>query len=225
MDEKKIGLFITNLRDYTNGNLNGEWVYLPCSKEDMKEVFARRDINGNDSEYFITDYDINIHGLYNNLGEFENLDELNYLATLINEMESYDYDKFINILEAGIDDCRSVSDYINLTFNIDNYDILPAHNDAELGMHIAEDLGVLDELPQINGVDLAYYIDYEAIGRDYSINAMGNFGRDGFVERIWDDEECFQEVPDEYKIKPDMSIENEKLVANSADVRENSLVR
>lgn len=53
----------------------------------MKAVFDRIGIGQKDAfgcpyeEWFITDYDCYVDGLYDKLGEYANLDELNYLAS------------------------------------------------------------------------------------------------------------------------------------------------
>ncbi len=202
MEERSIGVYVTNLRDYTNGTLNGEWVRLPCSIEHMKEVFGRLRINNKDSESFVTDYDVPINEMYHSFGEFERLDELNYLAALMDDMSQHEYEKFENIVASGINSYFSASEYINLVMNMDNYQFIPAENEDELGRYVSKNI-ILD-LPQVNGIDLASYIDYEAIGRDYSINVGGNFGKSGFVESNNSDKELFSEVPDKFKVVPDM---------------------
>ena len=84
--------FITNLGKYNEGELVGEWVKFPTTAEEMKEVFKRIGIGQKDDfgqpyeEWFITDYDCYVDGLYSKLGEYENLDELNYLASKLDEM-------------------------------------------------------------------------------------------------------------------------------------------
>ena len=85
--------FITNLGKYNEGELVGEWVKFPTTAEEMKEVFKRIGIGQKDDfgqpyeEWFITDYDCYVDGLYDKLDEYENLDELNYLASKLDEMD------------------------------------------------------------------------------------------------------------------------------------------
>ena len=73
--------FITNLGKYNEGELVGEWVKFPTTAEELKEVFKRIGIGQKDDfgqpyeEWFITDYDCYVDGLYSKLGEYENLDE------------------------------------------------------------------------------------------------------------------------------------------------------
>ena len=120
--------FITNLGKYNEGELVGEWVKFPTTAEELKEVFKRIGIGQKDDfgqpyeEWFITDYDCYVDGLYNLLGEYENLDELNYLAS--NEMDQSDYAKFQAAMEIG-DYTSSLQEIINLTENLDCYGFTP----------------------------------------------------------------------------------------------------
>lgn len=81
--------FITNLGKYNEGDLVGEWVKFPTTPEEMQKVFERIGIGQKDDfgqpyeEWFITDYDCYVDGLYDKLGEYENLDELNRILVSI----------------------------------------------------------------------------------------------------------------------------------------------
>ena len=99
--------FITNLGKYNEGELVGEWVKFPTTPEEMQEVFKRIGIGEKDDfgyeyeEWFITDYDCYVDGLYDKLGEYSNIDELNYLASKLDDMMQYDYDKFCAAVSMG----------------------------------------------------------------------------------------------------------------------------
>ena len=88
--------FVTNLGKYNEGELVGEWVKFPTTEEEMQKVFERIGIGSKDEfghvyeEWFITDYECPVHGVYDMLGEYESLDKLNYLASRIDEMDKWD---------------------------------------------------------------------------------------------------------------------------------------
>lgn len=92
--------FITNLGKYNEGELVGEWVKFPTTSEELQKVFERIGIGSKDDfgnpyeEWFISDYDCYVDGLYEKLGEYENLDELNYLASKLDELDDHDYNHF-----------------------------------------------------------------------------------------------------------------------------------
>lgn len=193
-----ISIFLTNLSAYNEGNLIGEWVKLPCSAEDVQRVFERNHIT-NESGWFISDYDLNA-GLLNmkeEIGMYANLDELNYTAAVINELSDDDYKKFECIVSSGIESFSSVLDYVTLAQNLDCFDMIPAQDDDELGIYLMADI----PLPDVNDVSLSAYIDYEAIGRDFIMNAANcGYGTIGFClcNQSLPDEKV--EVPAEYRI-------------------------
>ncbi len=198
--------FITNLGKYNEGELVGEWVKFPTTAEELKEVFKRIGIGQKDDfgqpyeEWFITDYDCYVDGLYSKLGEYENLDELNYLASKLDEMDQSDYAKFQAAMEIG-DYTSSLQEIINLTENLDCYEIYPnIHDYDDLGRYYLEELEV-SKVP----AHLQNYIDYEAYGRDVALEENGTFTDQGYV---WDTRETFHEyydgergsIPDEYRV-------------------------
>mgnify|MGYP000877500120 CR=1 FL=1 len=115
--------FITNLGKYNEGSLVGEWVKFPTTAEELQKVFERIGIGSKDDfgqsyeEWFITDYDCYVDGLYDKLGEYENLDELNYLASKLDEMSQGEYEQFQAAMEIG-DHSGSLQEIINLTENL-----------------------------------------------------------------------------------------------------------
>ena len=76
-------IYLTNLGKYNEGILQGEWLELPVSQEELKEVFKRIGINEEYEEYFITDYKCDFY----EVGEYENLDTLNEIAERIEELD------------------------------------------------------------------------------------------------------------------------------------------
>ena len=198
--------FITNLGKYNEGELVGEWVKFPTTAEELKEVFKRIGIGQKDDfgqpyeEWFITDYDCYVDGLYDKLGEYENLDELNYLASKLDEMDQSDYARFQAAMEMG-DHCGSVQEIINLTENLDCYEIYPNIEDYDdLGRYYIEELDAM-QVPE----HLKNYIDYEAYGRDIAMDENGTFTDQGYVRDTGDSFHEFYDgergsIPDEYRV-------------------------
>src|SRR5699024_9000443 len=86
-------------------------------------------------EWFITDYDCYVDGLYDLLGEYANLDELNYLASKLDEMSQGEYEQFQAAMEIG-DHSGILQEIINLTENLDCYDVYPdIHDHDNLGRY------------------------------------------------------------------------------------------
>ena len=198
--------FVTNLGKYNEGELVGEWVKFPTTAEEMKQVFDRIGIGKTGDfgqvyeEWFITDYDCYVDGLYDKLGEYESLDELNYLASKLDEMDRGEFEQFQAAMEIG-DHSGSVQEIINLTENLDCYDVYP-------GIEDYDDLGryYIDELDAMQVTEhLRNYIDYEAYGRDLALDESGDFTSFGYVR---DTGSSFHEyydgdrgsIPEEYRV-------------------------
>ena len=80
--------YITNLGKYNEGELVGEYLAFPATTEEVQALLARIGVDGKRyEELFITDYESDIAGLTENLGEYESIDELNYLLSLIHISE------------------------------------------------------------------------------------------------------------------------------------------
>lgn len=204
MDERQINIFLTNLEEYNNGRLVGEWVQLPCSRERMAEVLERIGVGGKANGYFITDYELPFTNMKGIVGEFANVDELNYLAVRMNKMEEDEWNMFSEIINSAQENCSSVAEYINLTYNLDKFDLLPAKDETEFGIYLCQEFELLPDV--YPGVNLSCYIDYEAIGRDAVINSTGGFGINGFVEQIESMEQLYDGfIPEEHRIIRDLS--------------------
>ena len=198
--------FITNLGKYNEGELVGEWVKFPTTAEELKKVFDRIGIGQKDEfgqpyeEWFITDYDCYVGALYDKLGEYENLDELNYLASKLEEMGEGEYAQFQAAMEVG-DHSGSLQEIINLTDNLDCYDLYPSIQDYDdLGRYYIDELDAM-QVPE----HLRNYIDYEAYGRDVALEESGDFTDLGYIR---DTGSSFHEyydgepgsIPEEYRV-------------------------
>ena len=201
--------FVTNLGKYNEGALVGEWVKFPTTEEEMQKVFERIGIGTKDEfgqvyeEWFITDYECPVHGVYDMLGEYESLDKLNYLASRIEEMDKWEQEKFVAIMESGCDQVSDIDDLINLTYNLDNYDFLPDITDeSDLGYYYVHEAGIYSEKDL---GPLANYIDYERFGRDIAMDENGRFTDEGYIRNTGDSWDRYfdgslEDIPDEYRI-------------------------
>ena len=191
--------YVTNLGKYVEGDLCGEYLKLPAEKTDVQELLARIGVDGVlYEEIFITDYKTDVSGLDRLLGEYESIDELNYLANMLAELD----DRDLAIFEAAIEYGEHISDVeqlINLAQNLDCYDLNPdVMNEEDLGVYCIEQLETLS-IPE----NLENYIDFEAYGRDVSINDGGVFTEHGYIAVSGD---SFTEhykgrhIPDDYRI-------------------------
>lgn len=197
--------YISNLGKYNEGELVGETLEFPTSPQEVQALLKRIGVDGiRYEEFFITSFDGDVLGLYDYLGEYENLDELNHLACLLSELDQGELEKFEAVLHTGAH-TSSVADIINLTQNLDCFEFYPEiENEEDLGRYWAEDLPIPEELKD--------YFDYEAYGRDISINEGGHMAPGGYVVQTSGDFREYyhgpQDIPAEHKVfsYPQLSI-------------------
>ena len=219
--------YVTNLGKYNEGRLVGENLKFPTTTEEVQALLKRIGIDGvRYEEIFITDYEVNISGLYDCLGEYESIDELNYLASLISEMNQSDREKFEAVIDSG-EYSGSVKELINLTQNLDCFEFYAGVEDDEtLGrkelINLTQNLdcfefyaGVEDDetlgriyVEDMEAIDvpehLLNYFDYEAYGRDIRINDDGHYANGGYMfnngSQFIEHYTGRDDIPDEYRV-------------------------
>lgn len=109
-----ISAYIGNLGKYNEGILAVEPLRFPASTEEVQAVLSKIGVDGiRYEEVFIADYETNVAGLRNHLGEGESIDELNYLASLLDGLDNGQKAKYEAALSLG-EYTGSVKDLINL---------------------------------------------------------------------------------------------------------------
>jgi antirestriction protein len=178
--EKQIPIkaFITNIGKYNEGELEGAWHKFPTTPEALAQTFENIGVDFNRyEEWFITSYETSVKGL--SINEFESLDELNYLANKIDNLEEWDVEHLQAALRYDLG--FNVTDTINLLEenNLECYNVLyDVESEYDLGYYIIEESGKFNT---DNMGKLAGYLDYESYGRDVSINEGGRFTDKGYV--------------------------------------------
>jgi len=192
-----IEAFITNRGKYVEGDLCGEWLKFPASTEQVKALLSKIGVDGVlYEEYFITSF--NDDPACRCLGEYDGIDEINYLAALISELEDYELVKFN--ASAAKSDSFNAKDLLNLIHNQECYDFIPdVSDDDELGRYVAEELSAV-KIPEW----IENYFDYEAYGRDFGFNTNGIFTQGGFVYHnrgeAAENYKGRDDIPEEYRI-------------------------
>lgn len=80
--------FITNLRAYNEGRLQGKWIDFPIMEDEMEDVLEEIGINEDYEEYFFTDWETDREvDCYKEFGECPNINEVNEIS---DELESID---------------------------------------------------------------------------------------------------------------------------------------
>ena len=219
---KPLGVWIGNLGRYNEGKLCGEWIHFPTAEKELQDTLIRIGIGEKDAfgqpyeETFIGDYDCYVRGMSHYLGEYENFDELNYLTKRIDEMDDYDYDRFVAAIEYG-DNLSDVKDLINLTYSLDEYDFIPEVQSAkDLGDYVLQDA----EPIIVTGVgDAVQFIDRERVGNYFMGCSGGIITEQGYIAN-WDGRlnEIYsgnlEDIPKEYRLYkgPENYLENAEML-------------
>lgn len=170
-----IKIYITNLGKYVEGYLVGQWLELPVSKDKLDEVLRKIGITPKYEEYFITDFETEIAGVGDAIGEYTSINNLNELARCLEDLSENDREKLEAVLK--YEDCGCISDILQLIERLDDFDLLSDVQDDEgLGYYYADECGYID-IPE----NIKCYFDYEAFGRDIRLESCGYFTPLGYV--------------------------------------------
>lgn len=175
-------VYVTNLGKYNEGELVGKWIELPITREKFQDVL--KDIyidNINYEEYFYTDYECDVDGLIDNIGniEFAGFKEVNALAEEINNLDTEKVKLLEGILE--IENCTSIIDALNHIKNLDCYNLSEdIITQRDVGEYYFENYMYTKEIPDF----IINYIDYEGLGRDCIFENFGNFTKNGFLQKF-----------------------------------------
>ena len=169
-------IFLTNLGEYNEGELVGKWVDLPC--DDLERELESIGISDEPAEngifyeeYFITDYENDFNY---EVGEYENLDNLNELAENLESLDETEMLAFRAYMENG-EDPESAYDFVKEGNYIIYYD---CEDMTDVAYQIVEETGMLNEAPEI----LSRYFDYKAYGRDLNIEGTFIYIDGNYVE-------------------------------------------
>ena len=172
-----LNIFINTWGNYNeNGADGGEWITLPMDAGDLAETLDRiaENMGDFDPEFFVNDYEYTTEMELREIGEMENLadlnDEMQRLADL-NEWQQETYCAAVEIWGASDVDPENLDEY-NLYKDITS--------DYDLGYYWAVESGCY-ELDKMGS--LANYIDFESFGRDIRFESDGGFSEFGWIER------------------------------------------
>lgn len=198
-DDFTFDAYVQNLSSYTRHIHSGATLSFPTTTEAVQRCLAEIGVDGlRCEEIIITDYKITVPGIRPILGEFASIDELNYLAHRIQGMSETERVKFVAAVKHG-EYGGNITDAINLTYNLDCYDLLSSVMSYEdYGQYLVDNRRDF-YIPQ----KARFYFDYESYGRDTVINEGGDLTPYGY---IWNNQSPFQEVydgdtiPKEYRV-------------------------
>ncbi len=145
-------IYISNLSQYNQGRLVGEWVSLPCTEEELDDALSR--ILCLDEEYFMTDTE----DAKFSVSKHDDVYKINSQVESYDALEGHERASVSFLLSEGYDFNYAIENHEDVI----NY---PEQRLKDVAYSLVEE-GCFGEVPE----SLSHYIDYEAIARDLSID-------------------------------------------------------
>ena len=191
---------IANLGKYNAGQLDETLLSFPTTTEQVQAALREIGVDGlRYQEIIILECRTSIRGLADKIGDFDHIDELNYLASRLAELTPEQLKKFSAAAEHD-EYGGSLQDLINLTHNLDCYDLLPdVKTDEDYGRHLVDTRRKFF-LPR----QARLYFDYESYGQCTAINEGGCYTPQGYIfnnrrtpfKEVYDG----RHIPEQYKV-------------------------
>lgn len=165
-----VRIFLTNLGKYNEGELIGKWVEINENSEmdDFEEYFKEIGINEEYEEYFITDYEAPFE-----IGEYDSIDSIVKKCEQCSEIIRGNGISE-EVLKSLLQEC-DIEDLVNADIYL--------HSGVFSMADIAEEY--VDEFYNLDKMyNLAYYIDYEKLGRDMALEGYFVETKEGMVEIV-----------------------------------------
>ena len=188
-------LWVGDLSEYVSEKLDGEWISLPQSEENLQRFLDKVSKNG-EHEVFIADYNCRNDCAYLEevVGEYSNIPDLNIIAQLIgdemhNKVEYYVLSSKTSLTPLELANALMQKDEIpfyEYEFpNSDNASVMARlSNEEKMGNTLLEQSNLRPQLENLNvaGAVLLDYINVEAIGRDYAMSGYVDLYDDGYID-------------------------------------------
>lgn len=190
---------IANLGKYNAGHLADTELSFPTTPEQVQAALQAIGVDGlRYEEIIILECHTSMKGLAAKIGGFDHIDELNYLASRIAELSPEEREKFSAAAEHD-EYGGSLQDLINLTYNLDCYDLLPnVKTDEDYGRYLVDTHREFF-LPKAARL----YFNYESYGECTAINEGGCYTSQGYIfnnrtpfRQVYDG----QRIPRQYKV-------------------------
>ena len=153
---------------------------LPASAQEVDDVFAKPGDAGEKMPVLVREAQTSVPHLEERLKGLdfekkETRDHLNFLAERIGYLTRTEQDVFSAVLR--MEDAKSLEEIINLSYNLDQYELLPTGTDPNVvsRLLLKKDKGI--EIP----AEIAGFLDHERVSSAYFLRHKGEFSPSGLV--------------------------------------------
>lgn len=189
--EKQFEVWVGNLGKYVEGDLEGEWLSFPTTKESIERTLDKIGIGEGYEEIMVEEIDVLGHSSYLNdiFGEYPRLDDLNMVAHLMSRLSEEEMqltEFYVAANEGGMD----IEEFANVLLQTDEIPYYPfsfpgmencreMSEEEKYGYTVTYESGAYEKLKEIGLED---YIDFEAMGRDANLSGHVVFFPDGYMD-------------------------------------------
>jgi len=201
-------VYVVNEKEFKEkGNLaRGKWIDFPTDRKTFRQALLEIGVTSADNTWLAHSFNCDRPIDYF-LSRQDRVDELNYLASMLNDLPDFEYDSFLAIVEAGY--CSNLRDMISLAQGTNIYDKFSFYpdifNDRDLGWYQVHESGIYS-VDLSDGI-LANFIDYEGLGNWMRLEEGGEFTEVGYIVCLAPVKDVFLgDVPAEYIVTPSIPI-------------------
>jgi len=157
-----VKIFITNLSEYNNGNLIGEWISLPCDSSFLNQQIRKVLASDDSEEIFITDWEWDDITIFE-IGEYSDPTKLNAIAYKLDQLSSYQLEAISFLISENMCSIDNLDDCIEKT-----YDVVIHRNKtmSDIAYDRVKDMVGYAEVPSI----ITNHIDYKSMGKEIKQN-------------------------------------------------------
>ena len=216
----KISIYNAKLYEETGyKEFASAWLSFPATQEEVQAALKEIGVDGkNYSRYLIDDRSSAVDGLADCLPKKANIDELNYLAVKLQDIDELKLEILCAVIDKNSRDL-SIKELINTVDNLDCYALYPARNAKDYGEFLSqiifEDISAVAAgiygsseaeaygklMSQID--ELEKYVDTEKYGRETAKLERGSFTDFGYLTQHGELTENYtgiSDIPAEYRI-------------------------
>lgn len=119
-------VYIVNKKKHEQGENVGAWLNLPTTPANLRDLLQI--IGGDRDGWLVADVEPHVYGMSVPLLECKDINELNYLAAKIEDLDEDELGTFQAVIEID-EHCDTTEELINLTGNLDCYEVQPEISD------------------------------------------------------------------------------------------------
>jgi len=174
--ENVLELCLADRRQYEPKNVSSAWITLPATATDLYMLEQQLKTPNNSLDVFICDSHSPLSCLHREIVTTGEIDELNYLAALLEKADEHQIKKLEAVCDSE-NDFESITKYIDFMFNTEYFTLIPDIRSHEaLGRYYLYETALCD-MPE----EWKSGIRLDTFGKHIKSQEGGSFTREGYL--------------------------------------------